>query len=39
MTASEPTIHVPTVIDPADIQLPRTQPIDVTEILRAQLNE
>lgn len=36
MNASSPTIQAPAVIDPADLCLPPTQPIDITELIRAQ---
>lgn len=37
MNAAEPSVPVSAVIDPADIQLPPTQPIDITEVMREQL--
>ena len=39
--ASDPSPQeiVPHAISPSDIQLPPTQPIDITAILRAQLSE
>lgn len=36
MTVSAPTVHVPAVIDPSDLHLPPTQPIDITELIREQ---
>lgn len=36
MNASAPTVHVPAVIDPADLHLPPTTPIDVAELIRAE---
>jgi hypothetical protein len=34
MNASAPTIPVPAVIGPADLQLPPTEPIDIPELMR-----
>lgn len=39
MNDSSPTKPVPAVIDPADVDLPSTQPIDITYLLHAQPKE
>lgn len=35
MSTIAPTHLAPAVIDPADLELPPTQPIDITELIRA----
>lgn len=38
MNATKPSVPVPAVIDPADIELPPTQPIDITALIGEPLN-
>lgn len=36
---TSPTVHVPARIDPADLHLPPTQPIELTGLIREQAGQ